>query len=126
MAILNFFDVASRHAEWAAHRRTVIASNVANANTPNYKSRDVEAFSVEAFANGAELNRSHPSHFHAPASANILTSSNFSGATDEYHSGNNVSLDRELLKASAVSREQSLNSGLMKAFNRLIQLSTRG
>ena len=126
MAILNFFDVASRHAEWAAHRRTVIASNVANANTPGYKSRDVEAFTLEGVSQGAELNRSHPAHFQTPDASRVLTSGNFAGSTDEYHSGNNVSLDRELLKASAVSREQSLNSGLMKAFNRLIQLSARG
>jgi hypothetical protein len=30
------------------------------------------------------------------------------------------------MKAGSVGREQNLNAGLMKAFNRLIALSTRG
>ncbi len=91
-----------------------------------YKAKDVEAFSLEQGSNPTAMKLSHPAHFQGPNTSPYLTSSNFAAGGDEYHSGNNVSIDREMLKASAVSREQNLNSGLMKAFNRLIAMSTRG
>lgn len=126
MAPVNFIAAASQHAEWASIRRTVIAANVANTNTPGYKAKDVEAFSLEPSIAGATLAQSHPAHFGSPETSRYVVSTNFSDATDEYHSGNNVSIDRELMKASSVSREQSLNAGLLKAFNRLIAMSSRG
>ncbi len=126
MSPIKLFSIASRHAEWASIRRAVVASNIANANTPGYKSRDVEEFSIEPMQSAPRLATSHVSHFdHAEASP-YLVSSAFDEGGQEYHSGNNVSLDRELMKAGSVGREQNLNAGLMKAFNRLIALSTRG
>jgi flagellar basal-body rod protein FlgB len=126
MSSINFFSIASRHAEWASVRRAVVASNIANANTPGYKSRDVEDFSIEPMQPVPALATSHVSHFAQPDASPHLVSSAFDAGGQEYHSGNNVSLDRELIKAGSVGREQNLNAGLMKAFNRLIALSTRG
>jgi flagellar basal-body rod protein FlgB len=126
MTPLNFYNVASRHAEWASVRRTVIAANIANSNTPGYKARDVEQFSIEPTQSMPSLETSHPGHFGLDAASTALVSSNFDAERQSYHSGNNVSLDRELSKAGSTSREQNLNAGLMKAFNRLISLSTRG
>jgi flagellar basal-body rod protein FlgB len=127
MALLNFYSVASRHAEWASIRRSVIASNIANANTPAYKSQDVEAFSLTKMEPAIDQKVTQPNHLRYPMpGAGFLISAEIAQAGDEYHSGNNVSVDRELIKVGTVSREQNLNAGLMKAFNRLIAMSTRG
>ncbi len=126
MMPINFFSIASRHAEWAAVRRSVVASNIANANTSGYKARDVEEFVVEPMQQATALETSHPGHVGQAGATAVLASSTFDAGGAAYHSGNNVSLDRELMKAGSLSREQNLNAGLMKAFNRLIALSTRG
>lgn len=126
MSPLNFFNVASRHAEWASVRRTVIAANIANANTPGYKARDVETFSIKSAQFTPALEATHPEHFSLERFNDAHVSSTFDAGRQEYHSGNNVTLDRELSKLGSTSREQNLNAGLMKAFNRLISLSTRG
>ncbi|MBY0226775.1 MAG: flagellar basal body protein [Hyphomicrobium sp.] len=126
MSPLNFFNVASRHAEWASVRRTVVATNIANVNTPGYKARDVEKFSIESAQFAPGLAATRPEHFSLERSTNTQVSSTFDAGRQEYHSGNNISLDRELSKLGSTSREQNLNAGLMKAFNRLISLSTRG
>lgn len=124
MMLTNFFAVASRHAEWIAERRTVAATNIANANTPRYKAQAVGSFADElslidsgsggwlsiAGARGAGAGADRNGEERSPA----------------YHSGNNVSLDNELMTAGAVARDQMLNAGLTKAFNRLITLSARG
>jgi len=126
MSYANFYSAASRHAEWVSVRRTVVVANVANASTPGYKAKDVEAFSVEAASGRPGLGVSHPAHFAAGGTSDPLVSTAFAAAAEQHHSGNTVSLDREMMKAAAVSREQSLNAGLMKAFNRLIAMSARG
>lgn len=126
MTSLNFYAVASRHAEWASARRTVVAANIANANTPGYKAKDVEAFSNEMSSRGAGMQATHMAHFGAGGGAGNLVATRLDGAAQDYHSGNSVSLDHEMMKAGSVSREQNLNAGLMKAFNRLVSLSTRG
>ena len=41
------------------------------------------------------------------------------------HSGNNVSLEQELLKAGEVNRAFRLNTSLAKAFHRMILTSAR-
>ncbi|MFD2853698.1 flagellar basal body rod protein FlgB [Seohaeicola zhoushanensis] len=41
---MSFFRLASRKMEWLSARQKVIAENVANADTPGYKARDVASF----------------------------------------------------------------------------------
>lgn len=120
MMLSNFFAVASRHSEWLAERRTAIASNIANANVPGYRTQSVSSFAQELdrtdVANGGwlSLGMQNPG---AERSDTSLVS---------YQSGNDVSIDNELMDAGSVAREQLLNAGLTKAFNRLIALSMRG
>ncbi len=41
---LNILNLASAMTAHAAQRHSVVAENIANADTPNYKARDVESF----------------------------------------------------------------------------------
>ena len=41
---LYLFELASSQARWLELRQSTIATNVANANTPGFKARDVEPF----------------------------------------------------------------------------------
>ncbi|HEY6918950.1 MAG TPA: flagellar basal body protein [Tabrizicola sp.] len=40
----TWFQMASRRMEWLASRQTVIAQNIANADTPGYVGQDVQSF----------------------------------------------------------------------------------
>ncbi|MDX2308817.1 MAG: flagellar basal body protein [Hyphomicrobium sp.] len=118
MTHLNFYAIASQHADWVATRRTVIAANIANANTPGYRARDVVEFkdvlTKESFR-GTDAATSMAAHGIDPRVP--LTNAN--------ESARPVELDREMMKAGAVAREQSLNTALSKAFNRLLAMSIR-
>ena len=41
---IHLFSLASRKSQWASVRQATIAENVANAHTPGFRARDVEAF----------------------------------------------------------------------------------
>ncbi|ETX28919.1 flagellar basal body rod protein FlgB [Roseivivax isoporae] len=41
---LSFFELASERLRWLAAKQEVVSQNIANANTPGYRARDVAAF----------------------------------------------------------------------------------
>ncbi|MEZ5899376.1 MAG: flagellar basal body protein [Hyphomicrobiaceae bacterium] len=120
MMLSNFFSVASRHSDWLAEKRTAIASNIANANVPGYRTQSIGSFAQELdradVGNDGWLSLGRPTPGAETAKSGSVS----------YRSGNDVSIDNELMEAGAVTREQMLNAGLTKAFNRLIALSMRG
>lgn len=50
---LSLFQLASARMDWLGSRQQVIASNIANADTPDYRARDVTSF--EDFLTRGEL-----------------------------------------------------------------------
>ncbi len=44
MQPIQLFDLASRQAEWLTIRQEVVAGNIANANTPKYRAKDITPF----------------------------------------------------------------------------------
>ena len=46
----SLFDLADRRLAYLQHRQQVLAQNVANANTPGYRARDLEPFAERGLA----------------------------------------------------------------------------
>jgi len=119
------FDLTSRQAQWLAARQTTISGNVANANTPGYRARDVEPFAdvldktklTMAATNGGHIGF-EPSRAEA---AKVKKSENW----DTVYSKNSVSLEQELIKAGEVNRQHSLNTSIVKSFHRMLLSSVR-
>ena len=90
---LEILKTAASLARYAAQRQAVVAENVANADTPGYRARDLEPFS-EAFkrAKGA------PVDF-------IERSSARAGPTKP--NGNNVSLEDEVRRGAESARDHA-------------------
>jgi flagellar basal-body rod protein FlgB len=119
------FDLTSRQAQWLAARQTTISGNVANANTPGYRARDVEPFAdvldktklTMAATDGGHIGF-EPSH---ADSAKVKKSESW----DTVYSKNSVSLEQELIKAGEVNRQHSLNTSIVKSFHRMLLSSVR-
>ena len=62
MQDLALFSVASQRNHWLAARSAAVANNIANADTPGYKARDVPAF--EAALASAQVNMARTSIDH--------------------------------------------------------------
>lgn len=116
----------SQRNDWLSVRQTVTARNIANADTPGFKAKDVVEFKEFVAATKLTMKATNPGHVsfgQAPgaAGANIVREAE----QDVKHSGNNVKMEHELVKAGEVSRSYSLNANLLKAFNRMIAMSVR-
>jgi flagellar basal-body rod protein FlgB len=119
-APLYVMDIAERRAEWASVRQAAIAGNVANADTPRYRARDIEPFVVDAGRTRLQLSTTRASHM-ALTPLEVHASKVEEGAAwDVAHSGNTVSVDEELVKAAETRRHHRLALTVTGAFHRMI------
>ncbi len=126
MEQVYLFGIASQRTSWLATRQTVVAENVANANTPGYKAKDLASFSEVLASTRLDLASSSNMHMAslggASDSQDVVTETPW----DVTHSGNSVSLEQEMLKAGEISRAYSLDTSVVKAFHRLLVMSVKG
>jgi flagellar basal-body rod protein FlgB len=125
VATIHLFDVVSRHNQWLSVRQSTIASNIANANTPGYKSLDVEPFEKVLETTRLAMNATQPGHLTDGAPKAAAVDVRKSEPWETTHSGNSVSLEQELINAGDVNRAFKLNTGIAKAFHRMLLASAK-
>ncbi|KQS91239.1 MULTISPECIES: flagellar basal body rod protein FlgB [unclassified Rhizobium] len=125
MQPIQLFDLASRQAQWLAVRQNVVAGNIANANTPHYAAKDVKPFQSVMQETGFQMAATNPAHFtQSPMAAQVTETSMIDDAQVE-QSGNSVQLESELMKTGEIKRDYELNTGLVKAFHRMMLMTVR-
>ena len=124
MQPIQLFELTSRQAHWLTVRQSVVAGNIANANTPNYAARDVAPFEAVLEQAGARMAATNPAHFSEDSVRGTVRGSN-QGGVEVLPSGNSVNLPDELSKTGEIKRTYELNAGMVKAFNRMMLLTVR-
>ncbi len=126
MGPVNLFDFASRQADWLAARQAIVASNVAHADTPGYKAKDVVPFERVLDRTQLTMAAPHASHLRIGDPVSPKVEVKRDRAWEVSHSGNSVRLEQELLKTGEVNREMSLNTSIVQSFHRMLMSSLRG
>ena len=124
MQPLQLFDLAFRQNEWLAQRQSVISSNIANANTPGYKAKDVESFD-EVMRRSLPMSVTNGQHLTSDGTNTVLSSDAEGSQAEVLVSGNDVSLEQEFLKSGEVMRSYSMNTQILKTFDRMLQSVTK-
>jgi len=125
----DVFSLAASQASWLLARQGVVAQNVANANTPGYRAADLKPFEASLQTASLALATTSPGHIGADASQAEpipVAEDTPAGSSETFYSGNDVSLEQEMIKAGEVSRAYALNSAIVKAFNGMILQSAKG
>ncbi|TGD95177.1 flagellar basal body rod protein FlgB [Methylobacterium nonmethylotrophicum] len=126
MTGVYLFDLVSQQAHYLAVRQSMIAGNVANANTQDYKARDIIPFAeIMARTATASLSTTASGHLNAADPSFSTTKIKASDAWDRLSTSSSVSLEQEMLKAAEISRAHSLNVAITKAFDRMLTLSIK-
>jgi flagellar basal-body rod protein FlgB len=125
MQPIQLFDLASRQAQWLAVRQNVVAGNIANANTPHYAAKDVKPFESVLQETGFQMAATNPAHFTDGSAAAQVTETSMINDAEVQQSGNSVQLEEELMKTGEVKRDYELNTGLVKAFHRMMLMTVR-
>jgi flagellar basal-body rod protein FlgB len=125
MSGVYLFDLASQQARYLAVRQATIAGNVANANTPDFKARDVTPFAQVLARTGLDLATTAATHGGAPGTGVPVRTVPARDGWDVLETASAVSLEQEMLKAGEVAREHNLNTGVVKSFHRMLMLAVR-
>lgn len=119
------FDLASQHARYLATRQATIAGNVANANTPGYKTRDVVPFAQVLARTGLDMSSTASTHLEAQGTRIPVREAASAEGWEVLQSSSAVSLEQEMLKAGDVSRQHTLDTAVVKSFHRMLMAAVR-
>jgi flagellar basal-body rod protein FlgB len=125
VSAIHLFEAVSRSNQWLSVRQTTIASNIANANTPGYKAQDVEPFEKVMESTRLSMQSTQTGHIADATGRMPAVTTGKSEPWETSHSGNSVSLEQELINAGEVNRGYKLNTGIAKAFHRMLLASAK-
>lgn len=123
---LYLFDVASAQGRWLRARQALVSENVANANTPGFRAKDLEPFAEVLQTTGLALTRTNSRHLTETSGAGAPGYAVVEQEGDANHTGNTVSIEQELAKSGEVRSRYSLGVNVMGSFHRMLMASTRG
>ncbi len=110
---IGIFALAEHKLAWLDARQRVLAQNVANADTPGYKPRDVASFTDMMGAFGVEMARTSPLHL---AGLPLASSSGQPGSSERSPDGNSVVLETEMTKIADDEGAQALTGNLWHSY----------
>jgi flagellar basal-body rod protein FlgB len=129
---IPLFTAFSKRMAWLTARQTVLAENVANANTSGYQAKDLKELDFKSFvgngkgiSNGPlQLAADQPGHI-APAAPNNPAPV-VKVADDQSLDGNGVSLESQMMKVSTNASEYALVTTLYKQNISMIKTALGG
>lgn len=125
---INLFQTVTQKVEYLSVRHTLIAENVANADTPGYRAHDLKPF-TEALrtVKPAGMLATHGRHMVAKTGQTTFREENRVQGWEVEPSGNQVSLEEQMIEAADNTRDYELATQLMKKHVTMLKatLSTR-
>jgi flagellar basal-body rod protein FlgB len=112
-ASLDVLNIAQAVAARANNRQSVIAANIANADTPGYRARDIAPFSLDTSDNGPVLKTTRDRHVQNSSAAPTQLPT-FVEKGEQSPNGNSVSLEQEMAKASELRLQYDLALGVYR------------
>jgi flagellar basal-body rod protein FlgB len=108
----------------AAHsgtRMAVIASNVAHADTPGYKARDIPSFSKVFSAETGAMRATRPGHLSSSSGEVSMVAERVPG--HEAPNGNSVSLEAEMVKSVEARQNHEMALAIYRATSDVVRAS---
>ena len=120
---LNVFKTAHAMATHAGQRQAVIARNMANADTPGYQPRDIEAFQTAFENTGRQVAITATRQGHLNGASDPQPWAEFETAPSGDPNGNGVSVEEEMLRAVEVKRQHDRALAIYKSSMNILRSS---
>lgn len=119
MGELGIDELAQHHARWLMARQGAIAANIAHVSSPGYRAVDVKPFSEVLERTDLAVSATSSGHIQTAGYSRGRVSKSNARVADVSHSGNTVSIDRQMVMAAEVRQGYALNTSVVKSFHRL-------
>lgn len=123
----SFFELASRRMEWLGARQKVVAENVANADTPGFRAKEVTPFAALLDDTRAtRIATTDERHISRGVGAGGVRVEEDEKSWGETLDGNSVVLEQQTIKAGEISEGYKLAAQLYRKGYELLTLSVTG
>jgi flagellar basal-body rod protein FlgB len=118
----NLLDLAERRLQWLDQRQTVLAQNIANANTPGYQARDLKPFAavLHNAIQPATLSTGAPALLAGSGAGAALVDR---AVTERSLDGNAISIDEQAVKIADTDTSHQLAIDVYKKYVGLFRLA---
>ncbi len=116
----------AKRLSWLGQRQQVLANNVANANTPGYRARDLKALNFKQMlgGGGAKLGMAATNAGHLAGQSRKPAAGAVEEKVDSHEivtSGNSVSLEEEMMKVGKTMMDYQLTTNLYSKHIKMIK-----
>ncbi|MFM2043065.1 MAG: putative flagellar basal-body rod protein FlgB [Pseudomonadota bacterium] len=117
LSSLTLFRLAGKRMQYLGARHQVVTENVANADTPGFRARDLKPFDFQAAmaATGSVSPlRTDPLHLTGTRADRPFRDQPRPGSFETAPAGNSVVLEEQMMKAAEVRQAYDLAAGVMQ------------
>ena len=115
---ISTFRVMQGKIGYLSERAAVVSQNVANADTPGFKARDIKEPTfkeyVQTGSTGMDLTRTNPAHFSASGAGSAHFASQEISTDEVKPDGNNVSLDQQVGTLGDIGGQHTVMTNLYR------------
>ncbi len=127
----NIFAVLSKRMEWLSQRQKVLAENIANSDTPNYRPRDLNPSEFQRILRTQSPDLSprvtHATHLQGTASrGGPARVERQEGVWETSPSGNAVIIEEQLLKVAETQSDYEMMVNLYRKHMDMFRTALRG
>ncbi len=119
MAEVYLNQLAAQRIGYLSTRQSLIAGNVANANTPNFKALDLKPFSATLHETAMSMSVTNSAHILPTAQELDPPKPREGDGAYATVSGNSVDLETEMVKLGEINRDYTEAANLKKIFHQM-------
>jgi len=124
----SLFNAVEARLKWASKRQALIAENIANADTPGFKAKDLKPIDFKSVlkntsSSGASTMATTDSHHIMPARSSGGFKMDVSKSTGTSLSGNSVDLEQESIKMALTRDQHTLASTVYRKYTDMLKLA---
>ena len=124
---LPIIESLTRSMHYSTRRNRVLAQNIANVDTPDYKARDLQTIKFPEKLRRAQhgnLSRTHPRHFASSAFQTPTPIQKLASTSEQTISGNTVNMEENLVKINQNAAEHDRAISLYRKYFRFVNTAT--
>lgn len=116
---IGLFRLAEKRLNWVEQRQQVLAQNIANAYTPDFKAHDLSPFQSTLAEQGVSVARTDPAHLEPLHSAAQGKEQRGRGKAPD---GNTVAMEEQLGKVADTASTQELVTNLYHKYQGMFRM----
>jgi flagellar basal-body rod protein FlgB len=109
--------------DWLTQRQRIIGQNIANADTPGYRARDIEAIDFKRMVRQRQgqlqLAATNPAHLSSPGAQTTFRDEPYGVSPD----GNEVVLEQQMMKMSQTAGDYEFVTNLYRKYGSLYRMA---